>query len=192
MGGPGAGVPQVEAKANAQSLFVLAGATLVKYDGTTLKEQGKLQLIEAPKLEAKADVDQPQRMVPPPPCGGSVLLLDDTGKDVIVILGRDFIRVNAATLKIEVKGTLAPDKPKQDIGQPGGGEPCQPGMHPEGPGMQPMPPVQAKYELKGRTLYVFAGPQITALNIDTGKTTGTATIPQPKAPKPDEFQPDAR
>ena len=190
-GGPGMmPPPHAMMKVSADGVFVLAGPTLVKYNASTLKQEGTLQLLEK-RNEPGVQGEGPQ-MPPPPPGPAQMLIAPDAL--VLIVAGDQFFRLDAATMQVKAKGALPRPTGPGDGNMPpmpGPGMPPPPGQGPGmegGPGMPPFPrgpmgppPALPTMELLGKTLYVQRGPQIVAINVNDGKVIAQAELPKPPA-----------
>jgi hypothetical protein len=122
------------------------------------------------------------------PMAGAMLITPGANEQVLVVIGDQFFRLEAATLTVKAKATLpAPElpnaNPPMDPGAPDAAGPPEGPGGPGGPGgMGGGRP--AELSLKGVTLYVLRGPQIVAVNTVDGKVTGTAMLPMPVPPAP--------
>jgi hypothetical protein len=175
------------------SLLVLRGNTLVKLDEHTLEESGSVML-----GEERADMQDGQRILPRPLGGPPLLIADGAGRSaaVLVILGDTFYRVQPRTMTV-VATTALPALPlppmrREDRGEQRGVPPADmepaalpgmgahgngPGGHGMGPGMPP-----TTYELQGNTLYLVRGPQLMAIDVNSGKILAEQSL----APTPPE------
>ncbi|MHB0911864.1 MAG: hypothetical protein ACYC2Y_00275 [Armatimonadota bacterium] len=165
--------------AGTEGIYLLQGGTLLKLDPKSLDKKGSV------------DISGGEGTRP----GPVEVLLANKGasEQVLVVAGNRFLRIDGRSLTVQARGTLSEvQRPEGAPGEagalpggpgamgPGGMGPGGPGMGPGGPGMEPMgpPPV---LELSGRTLYVLRGPEIAAVNIDTGDVGAEATLPRPDA-----------
>ncbi|MCE5313533.1 MAG: hypothetical protein ABFD49_02015 [Armatimonadota bacterium] len=168
--GPG-GHSQAAVKCSETGVFALDGGALTKFETGTLKELGKLDLLG--KIEtSKPDACGPDMNRPGPIPERGIMLFAKNGADIIVILGDQFFRIDAATFKIVTHATIAkPERPAHSPGAPGARD----------MGVTPRPSVDFP-ELQGRTLYMTQADGILAIDIDTGKVTGQAALHAAPAP----------
>lgn len=160
-----------------QGLFVLRGGILAKLDAKTLKEVAVVELFGAAPVRPTT---QPARNAPPTPewtkyyaemakrNAAPALLAAE--KNLLIVIGDQFFRIDAETGKVAAKASLTP-------------APVVP-ADPNQPQPQPQPATNAAplLEMNGTTLIVLNGMNVTAVNIEDGKILATGKLPEKMAP----------
>ncbi len=94
-------------KVSSQGVFALVGSILIKCNATTLKQVDMIQLLDNEANESNdAQSGQPNQMATPQPSAALLLTPGDTNKCVLVVIGDDFINVDADTMQINARGKL--------------------------------------------------------------------------------------
>jgi len=170
-GGPGPGGlrgPDMMVEPTEQGVFVLQGGVLLKYDAATLKQVGRIVLLQ-PRDAESGDQPGPPHMGPP---AGTLRVHEG---NVLAVLADQFVVVNAASFKVTAKATIpAParqDAPPEDVNADAGFR------------RPPMAPQCMMLKTVGETAYLQRGPELLAVSIANGKVTATGELPLPARPE---------
>jgi hypothetical protein len=180
--------PRPIMKISSVGIFVLAGPVLMKYNATTLKPEGRVNLMMRGTTPAQRGR---LRMLQPPLPAAMALAGGTGGCIVVVVIGDRFFSVDAVSMRIIAKALIPGVRPGQRPGFRGGQSGRQNGESGMGPGapnggggmraprrggrqrmafgpMGTQPPVPV-LEIAGNTAYLLHANQIIAIDITTGK-----------------------
>ena len=141
------------------SLYLLQGNELVKYDGITLRELGKVKFREEAAPRERGQGGGPQQA----DRGPAAFLI--AGDDVLLVAGDTFYRIENREMKIAAQVKLPV---------------------PAEVAAQPRPPMGAlpQLEVGGKLLFVLAGNQLYSIDIANVKVLGQAEVKLPLGPPP--------
>jgi len=163
-------------KATPDGLFLIHNGVLVKYDAETRQPAGTLALFGVP-------FDWPPDYQPQDD-GGNIFLLERMRRmmvpgistadhDLLIVIGSQFFRIDARTLRVKVAATVLTPDPLLEV--------ARMFTQPDGMGVvsNPMSFFQpSQLEVTGRTLHIMQGyNQLVSINIDDGTVLAHQPLP---------------